>query len=612
MLEQDGEQYKGYLSWYQRPAFAAAIALVLLFSFTLIGSYLLAKNAAEKEALKQAKIWSNSASMLVAPLILSKDLVSLNFVTNQIADDPFVAGIQITDSQTMRLAAAGKQDGVHTAKSIAPNNETIAQLEVWIDPTPVQQQLNYQTGLISSGAIIAFLLSLFIYRRQSKLLEEEVAYIEQIEKHFDDKTEDAMEASQLTEESDEEINDDNVVTEALAETEELTEQEPQSVFNASETEIDSLEGDSQSDIESETESNEHSKIDPEDDFDDIGNFGSAYDDTVGENSRLEELSKTDNEEIDELYTDETDLPPWESSESKTTPDAYEADGIEPPIVKMQITETGKDEIDLVELLKPERRAPSVPPFKPLSKEPELEREEPSFETLMFDTTPERQEPAKKLARKLPIINEEQLDLYTIEQELDLLIPASEAAYVVLVDFTSPHSALISNEEQLQIKRTYRTLANSVANIYEGEVLALGGDILIQFDNANTDDEHGVNAACAAMLFTQLAQSYNRSRSDQQEPVLNVHTAIVRGQQGRQERMADEARFLTRSTKTDRLISHTALSEAPNLKNGVLSTAEIKREDEDKVLILSLSKSYQDLLEKQGRYLLAKLAQQAAQ
>ncbi len=214
--------------------------------------------------------------------------------------------------------------------------------------------------------------------------------------------------------------------------------------------------------------------------------------------------------------------------------------------------------------------------------------------------------------RLPIINEEQLDLYTIEQELDLLTPASEAAYVVLIDFTSPHSALISNEEQLQIKRTYRTLANSVANIYEGEVSALGEDILIQFDNASEDDEHGVNAACAAMLFAQLARSYNRSRSEQQEPVLNVHTAIVRGQQGRQDRMADEARFLTRSTKTDRLISHTALSEAPDLKSGVLSTAEIKREDEDKVLILSLSKSYQDLLEKQGRYLLAKLAQQAAQ
>ncbi|NRP39589.1 hypothetical protein XMA121_002225 [Marinobacterium sp. xm-a-121] len=606
MLEQDGEQYKGYLRWYQRPAFAAAIALILLFSSTLVGSYLLAKNAAENEALKQAKIWSNSASMLVAPLILSKDLVSLNFVTNQIADDPFVAGIQITDSQTMRLAAAGKQEGVHTAKSIAPNNETIAQLEVWIDPTPIQQQLNYQTGLISSGAIIAFLLSLFIYRRQSKLLEEEVAYIEQIEQHFDDQITDSTEAQETIDDSDEEVYEDDVEAEALIE------QEPELDDQEQDTEFNSLDNHLGSEAETEIESTIETEVDTEVDYDDIGNFGSAYDDPIVENSTSDEPSEPNFEVAHEPDTDEADLPPWESSEYETVVEANEPTDIEPPIVKMQVAETDKDEIDLVELLKPERREPSVPPFKPLSKEPEQEREETSFETLMFDTTPERQEPPKKLARKLPIINEEQLDLYTIEQELDLLTPASEAAYVVLIDFTSPHSALISNEEQLQIKRTYRTLANSVANIYEGEVSALGEDILIQFDNASEDDEHGVNAACAAMLFAQLARSYNRSRSDQQEPILNVHTAIVRGQQGRQDRMADEARFLTRSTKTDRLISHTALSEAPDLKSGVLSTAEIKREDEDKVLILSLSKSYQDLLEKQGRYLLAKLAQQAAQ
>ena len=605
MLEQDGEQYKGYLRWYQRPAFAAAIALVLLFTSTLVGSYLLAQKAAENEALKQAKIWSNSASMLVAPLILSKDLVSLNFVTNQIADDPFVAGIQITDSQTMRLAAAGKQEGVHTAKSIAPNNETIAQLEVWIDPTPVQQQLNYQTGLISSGAIVAFLLSLFIYRRQSKLLEEEVAYIEQIEQNFDEQSTDSVEASETNSESENDVSDevDNEVDNAVIFTEGSQPSE-----HISETDIEPLEAETHSEPEPEIGSPENS----EETFDDIGNFGSAYDDPIVENSDPEETTATNTEQVSEQDKDETDLPPWESIEHPTVTEPSEPANMEPPIVKMQVNETDNDEIDLVDLLKPERREPSVPPFKPLSKEPELDREEPSFETLMFDSKPERQEPAKKMARKLPIINEEQLDLYTIEQELDLLTPAIEATYVVLIDFTSPHSALISNDEQHQIKRTYRTLANSVANIYEGEVSALGEDILIQFDNANEDDEHGVNAACAAMLFAQLARSYNRSRSDQQEPVLNVHTAIVRGQQGRQDRMADEARFLTRSTKTDRVISHTALSEAPDLKRGVLSTAEIKREDEDKVLILTLSKSYQDLLEKQGRYLLAKLAQQAAQ
>jgi hypothetical protein len=87
---------------------------------------------------------------------------------------------------------------------------------------------------------------------------------------------------------------------------------------------------------------------------------------------------------------------------------------------------------------------------------------------------------------------------------------------------------------------------------------------------------------------------------------------VRGQVNRLDRTSDEARFLTRSTKSDRLISHTALTEVPDLKASVLEEGEIKREDEDKVLIMGLGKSYQELLDKQARYLLAKLAQQAQQ
>ena len=575
MLEQDGEQFKGYLHWYQRPAFAAGIALILLFSSTLIGSYLLAKKAAEDEALKQAKIWSNSASMLVAPLILSKDLVSLNFVTNQIADDPFVAGIQITDNQSMRLAAAGEQQGIYTAKSIAPNNDSIAELEVWIDPTPVQQQLNYQTGLIGTGAVIALLLSFFIYRRQSKQLEAEVVYIQQIEDNFDlsDSVSDEFDDTQTDSLNASELDDVETRESDLAR---WSDSDPVDTDPTSEI-----------DLERNTEILE--------DQEQVINIDS-------ESELTEIIHETHTREMSENGVEDTqqvtdrDVPPW-------------IDTSAPPIVKMQVDEHS----DIVDLLKPERDD-KVPPFVPSSYGTDHVSSDngPSFienEIPERDFKPLGKRPDKK-AHRLPIINEEQLDLYTIEQELDLLIPAKDAGYLILIDFTSPHSLSMSRDDKQQIKRTYRTLANSVANIYSGDVEPLGEDIQIHFQEAQDRDEHGVNAACAAMLFTQLVQAYNRSRDEQSRPVLNVHTAIVRGQLNRQVRMADEARFLTRSTKSNRLISHTALSEAPDLKTTVLSNADIRREDEDKVLLLTLAKSYQELLEKQSRYLMAKLAQQA--
>lgn len=592
------------LKWHQRPALAAVAALALLLSFTLGGSYLLAKRAALVDAQKQAAIWTNSASVLVTPLILSKDLVSLNFVTNQIADDPFVAGIQITDQYKMRIAAAGKTEGVHAAFKIAPNGEEIAQLEVWIDPKPVQQQLNYQTGLMVAGTLAALLFSIFIYRRQTQLLPDDEQYDEEYE--FDDEV--AQDDLNAATDSDEFVDEN-----------EAFDEEPDADAIDSDDEIDSF------DDSIEEESEEHTDTFGEEDSEPEIQLGSAYDDYPADqkaviDSEDENYSDDEAEPIAPDLDAIDDTPPWENipvrgayqeseQENELEADEQQFDDDEDeeqiPTIKMAVNNRSDEEVDIVDLLKPERREPTIPRFTP-SKPTDLnERREPRFETVDIDAIHRR-------ARKLPIITEEQLDLYTIEQELDLVLPAHEAGYLVLIDATSPNSGVVSFELAQQIRRTYRTLANSVANIYGGEVEALGEDIQILFTESREDDEHGVNAICAAMLFASLVRSYNRSRAAQQAPILEVHTAIVRGQVNRLDRTSDEARFLTRSTKSDRLISHTALTEVPDLKASVLEESDIKREDEDKVLILGLSKSYQELLDKQARYLLAKLAQQAQQ
>ena len=109
-----------------------------------------------------------------------------------------------------------------------------------------------------------------------------------------------------------------------------------------------------------------------------------------------------------------------------------------------------------------------------------------------------------------------------------------------------------------------------------------------------------------MLFTHLYQQYNQSQIRAFKPVINLQMALVRGARDQIERMQQEAHFLTRTTQSNALISHTALTEAPRLKESLLQQADIRREDEDKVLILSLNDAYQPLLEKQARHLLGKL------
>jgi hypothetical protein len=208
---------------------------------------------------------------------------------------------------------------------------------------------------------------------------------------------------------------------------------------------------------------------------------------------------------------------------------------------------------------------------------------------------------------LKLGDEEQLGLYSFEHELELMLTPDEAGYLLLIDTRSAHSDNVDEDERDQLLRNYRTLANSAARIYSGEISALkDGNLRILFADGDDKDSHGINALCCAMLFTWLYKQYNQRQIRAFRPVMNLHMALVRGAAERIDRMQEEAHFLTRTTQSNELISHTALTEAPLLKEMLLQKADIRREDEDKVLILSISEAYQTLLEKQARHLLGKL------
>lgn len=206
-------------------------------------------------------------------------------------------------------------------------------------------------------------------------------------------------------------------------------------------------------------------------------------------------------------------------------------------------------------------------------------------------------------------DEVQLDLYSFEHEMELLLTPEDAGYLLYIDTTTAHTEYADSELRADLLHTYQQLANQVAHIYSGEMIQLAnGDMQILFATPQERDAHGVNAVCAGLLFTLLYRGYNKTRIGQFLPVLNFHTALVRGRHDKLALMLEEARFLTRTTQSNELISHTALTEAPDIKATLLKEADIRREDEDKVLIHKVKKRYQELFEKQANHLLIKLKQ----
>ena len=562
-----------------RPVIAAAVSLCLLMAAALGILLFLAKSQATEQVEVQALRLANSVETLVTPLMISDDRVSLNFIVNQLVDDPTLRGIRLTDPQNLALAVAGEPAELKLTREIRPNDEFLGELTLWIDPLPAISLLKTQLLYVGIALLFALVVAGLVYRYTPATPafdedEDEVSFEEELAQIYDS---------------------------------EAVEQETDSGDYASQNEASEADLSAGDSTESKTDDRTYQTQQAElssPDSDEDPDAPVSFEDLVSEQDKIEpsfnSLDMSDG--IDE--GDE----PLDVSATLKAPEPASV-----PVVKSQLPQSqDDDQVDLVGLLKPEHNAESMPKFKPSQMQQlnEGDSEEPESEELEISIPVPMNTPPR--SKRLPIINEEQLDLYSLEQELDLILSPDNAGYLILIDTTSAHSPNLESEELSQIRRTYRTLANSVARIYYGKVEALGDDLLIRFEIPKSDDSHGVNALCSALLFNLLYRSYNQSRSKQNLPLLNVHIAVVRGQLDRFGHMLDEARFLTRSTKSGAVISHTALSEAPELKSTLLTQADVRREDEDKVLINRVERRHQALLEKQARYLLAKLADRANQ
>lgn len=265
---------------------------------------------------------------------------------------------------------------------------------------------------------------------------------------------------------------------------------------------------------------------------------------------------------------------------------------------------------LVSLLKPDTQE-RMPHFKPFHNQPDTGKKHshqpPTVEIELSESTPESEPKTRSKLQENPLFrahpHEEQLDLYSLEHQTELNLAATDAAYVLFIDCSSGRAPIENPEEHQHLLSQYRRLIQLVIGIYGGSVELLAtGDIRVMFNQPDAEDSHGIKALCAAKLFNQLYKYYNHRQITRMQPTLNLQVSLVRGNRNKLELLREEAHFLTRTTESNELISHTPLSEVIILRDTLLDGATTQRREEDKILILSLSPKYQELLEKQARHL----------
>ncbi|MET4001005.1 hypothetical protein [Marinobacterium sp. MBR-109] len=543
-----------------------SVALILLLSLSLGGvlEYLRSSDLARQQANEVGLMFGRSSAILIQPLVLADDRISLNFLFTELAAQPLVSGLRLTAPDQTLIALAGQPQGRGHSLDLVQGDEVIGQLTYWTNPAPFEQLLHRQlmeTGLLLGGSLLltALLLGMSLRRQPATApVEAKPDFREFARELTPAAARDTIPAFSF----------DDMDTEP--ETRSPTAAAPQDTRFAP------------------------SRPSPEP--------ASAQSDTEAE--------------VEPSSVQQDDAPPpdiaVESPSLKPDPEPEPEPEAAYPFNDRREPRFDTDE--LVSLLKPERDERRMPSFIP--QVPQItDLADDSDEAMVPDTdemeleehTAEEEEYTPLRPNPLKLGNEEQLGLYSFEHELELMLTPDEAGYLLLIDTRSAHSDNVEDDERNALLKNYRTLANSVARIYSGSIEPMSdGNLRVLFTNADDKDSHGVNALCCAMLFTHLYKQYNQSQIRAFQPVMNLHMALVRGARDRIERMQEEAHFLTRTTQSNELISHTALTEAPLLKESLLQKADIRREDEDKVLILSVSESYQALLEKQARHLLSKL------
>lgn len=545
-----------------------SVALILLLSLSLgaVLEYLRSSDLARQQANEVGLMLGRSSAILIQPLVLADDRISLNFMFTELAAQPLISGLRLTAPDQTLIALAGQPQGRGHSLDLVQGDEVIGQLTYWTNPTPFEQLLHRQlleTALLLGGSLLltALLLGLSLRRQPTPVQAEPKPDFREFAR-------------------------------------ELTPAAARDTIPA--FSFDDM------DAEPEPRASASAPPTPPERSSASGHLSplSAQIQTDADVQMDSSSVQPDHSVLDEPATEPAPRKPEQEVESEPeTANALD-----------NRREPHFDTDELVSLLKPERNDARMPSFIP--QVPQIaDLADDSDEAMVPDTdemeleehTAEKEEYTPLCSNPLKLGDEEQLGLYSFEHELELMLTPDEAGYLLLIDTRSAHSDNVEDEERNSLLKNYRTLANSVARIYSGSIEAMSdGNLRVLFTNADEKDSHGVNALCCAMLFTHLYKQYNQSQIRAFQPVMNLHMALVRGARDRIERMQEEAHFLTRTTQSNELISHTALTEAPLLKESLLQKADIRREDEDKVLILSVSESYQALLEKQARHLLSKL------
>ncbi|MFT5720690.1 MAG: putative membrane protein affecting hemolysin expression [Motiliproteus sp.] len=177
-------------------------------------------------------------------------------------------------------------------------------------------------------------------------------------------------------------------------------------------------------------------------------------------------------------------------------------------------------------------------------------------------------------------------------------------YLLYINHHVGGSDALTPTEREQLLVRYRKALEQVARLYKGGVNndALG-NWCVHFLPLSNDQSHGINALCAAQLFSALYRGINAQAIRRFSPALNIKLVLLCGSGQGFDALAEDALLLSDQIQDNDLITHKALYLIPALQDRMLGNAKYRKFDEDTYLVSALNEDYQTLIDRQAEHFL---------
>lgn len=145
----------------QKLMLSVAFAVLVGFILSAVYLHLATSRLAKSETLILGDSLTLQSELLIRPLVLSNDRISLNYLLNELVQLDHLNGLQVQDKNGVVIARSGNTSDLKKTRRLQQQEKTIGTLTLWLSAAPAEKLISSQHIVIAMLGGLTTLFALF-------------------------------------------------------------------------------------------------------------------------------------------------------------------------------------------------------------------------------------------------------------------------------------------------------------------------------------------------------------------------------------------------------------------------------------------------------------------